>query len=133
MRTLRTAASPNGMIDSAEREPINALVWRNLGSFDWLRTGVHVDSANLHLTDGSNHFTIYYRTTLMDLLYITRIYTYSCLKVWQLASQCHLYVNAIQSVSCSIYCRHEKRLTITTASEAHDPKSVANSLNPTEL
>lgn len=33
------AASPNTKIigNRAEREPINALLWRSLGSFDWLR------------------------------------------------------------------------------------------------
>ena len=30
-------ASPMAISRSAEREPINALVWPNLGRFDWLR------------------------------------------------------------------------------------------------
>lgn len=51
-------ASPMANSRSAEREPINALVWQNLGRFDWLRFGED-NSANLRLTDGSYHFTSY--------------------------------------------------------------------------
>ena len=54
----RPTASPMGNSRSAEREPINTLVWQNLGIFDWLRFGED-SSANLRLTDGSNHFTTY--------------------------------------------------------------------------
>ena len=45
------------IVDRAEREPINALVWQNLGRYDWLSIGEN--SANLRLTTGSNHFTGY--------------------------------------------------------------------------
>lgn len=70
------------IVNRAEREPINALLWRSLGSFDWLRvfrkSSLDKWLESLHYLS-TVYTTVPYSITLMMLYHVC---TRSCLIVY---------------------------------------------------